>query len=214
MVMRLLFRLSKVSSLLAPLVVAAYWLRGRYGRGPCPFSERWLLHLPLRGLVNPIKRTLRESHVRPGATVLELGPGTGYFSVEATRLVGPEGRLVCIDLQPEMAKALRQRLSSSHARNTDVVVGDATALPLADGSIDCAFMVTVLGEIPDRPRALRELRRVLAPGGIMSVTETLPDPDYQLMDSVRDLARATGFEPLDETRRFLGYTSNFTRPSD
>lgn len=213
MVMRLLLRLSKASPLLA-LVAAAYWLRSRYGRGPCPFSERWLLHLPLRGLVNPVKRTLRESHVRPGATVLELGPGTGYFSLEAARIVGPEGRLVCIDLQPEMAKALRQRLSSSDARNSHVVVGEAGALPLADGSIDCAFMVTVLGEIPDRPRALRELRRVLGPGGIMSVTETLPDPDYQLMDSVRDLARAAGFEVLDETRRFLGYTSDFTRSSD
>jgi len=110
-----------------------------------------------------------------------------------------------------MAMALRRRLSSSDVRNADVVIGEAGALPLADQSVDCAFLVTVLGEIPDRPRALRELRRVLAPGGILSVTETLPDPDYQFMGSVRDLAGAAGFQVLEEIRRFLGYTSNFTR---
>ncbi|MGB6837283.1 MAG: methyltransferase domain-containing protein [Dehalococcoidia bacterium] len=210
MVMRLVFRLSKVLPLLA-LAAAAFWLLARHRRGPCPFSARWLLHLPLRGLAHPVRRTLRESHVRPGAIVLELGPGTGYFSLEAARIVGPKGRLVCIDLQPDMAMALRRRLSSSDARNADVVIGEAGALPLADQSVDCAFLVTVLGEIPDRPRALRELRRVLAPQGILSVTETLPDPDYQFMGSVRDLAGAAGFQVLEETRRFLGYTLNFAR---
>lgn len=209
--MRLALRLLQVLLLLA-LAAAARWLWHQYGRGgPCPFSARWVLHLPLRGLVHPVRRTLRESHVRPGAIVLELGPGTGYFSIEAARILGPEGRLVCIDLQPDMAMALRQRLSSSEVRNADVVIGEAGALPLADQSVDCAFLVTVLGEIPDRPRAIRELRRVLSPGGIMSVTETLPDPDYQFMGSVRDLARAAGFEVLEEIRRFLGYTLNFTR---
>lgn len=209
--MRLALRLLQVLPLLA-LAAAARWLWKRYGRGgPCPFSARWVLHLPPRGLVHPVRRTLRESHVRPGAIVLELGPGTGYFSLEAARIVGPEGRLVCIDLQPQMAMALRRRLSSSDVRNADVVIGEASALPLADQSVDCAFLVTVLGEIPERPRALRELRRVLAPGGVLSVTETLPDPDYQFMGSVRDLARAAGFQVIEEIRRFLGYTLNFAR---
>ena len=209
--MRLALRLLQVLPLLA-LAAAARWLWQQHGRGrPCPFSARWLLHLPPRGLVHPVRRTLRESHVRPGAIVLELGPGTGYFSLEAARILGPEGRLVCIDLQPDMAMALRRRLSSSEVRNADVVIGEAGALPLADQSVDCAFLVTVLGEIPERPRALRELRRVLAPEGILSVTETLPDPDYQFMGSVRDLARAAGFQVIEEIRRFLGYTLNFAR---
>jgi ubiquinone/menaquinone biosynthesis C-methylase UbiE len=211
MVMRLVFRLLKVTPLLA-LAAAVGWLAARYGpRGPCPFSARWVLHLPLRGLVHPVNRTLRESHVQPGRTVLELGPGTGYFTLEAARMVGPQGRLVCLDLQPEMAVALTERLAACEVRNTDVVIGEAGTLPLADGSVDCAFLVTVLGEIPDRPRAVRELHRVLAPGGILSVTETFPDPDYQFMGSVRDLTRVAGFQMLEEIRRFLGYTSNFAR---
>jgi len=212
-VVRLALRLLQFLPLLA-LAAVAHWMQHRYRGAPCSFSARWVLHLPLRGLVNPVRQTLRASHVRAGATVLELGPGTGYFSLEAARMVGPEGRLVCADLQPAMAVALGRRLASSAVGNAHVVIGEAGALPLADASVDCAFLVTVLGEISDRPRALRELRRVLAPGGILSVSETLADPDYQLIDSVRDLVRATGFQVIEETRRLLGYTSNFVKSND
>jgi ubiquinone/menaquinone biosynthesis C-methylase UbiE len=82
-------------------------------------------------------------------------------------------------------------------------------MPLADCSLDCAFLVTVLGEVPDRPKALAELRRVLKPGGILSITESLPEPDYQFPDVVRDLCQASGFRLLEYHQRFLGFTMNF-----
>ena len=69
------------------------------------------------------------------------------------------------DIQREMIIGLLKRLDRHGAANAHPMVGDATSLPLADDSVDAAFLVTVLGEIPDRPRALRELRRVLKPGG-------------------------------------------------
>ena len=93
--------------------------------------------------------------------------------------------------------------------NAALILGDATRLPLAEDSVDSAYLVAVIGEIPDRVQALRELRRVLRAGGVLSITETLTDPDYQLEDSVRDLCRAVGFEPLEHTRGLLGYTMNF-----
>jgi len=70
----------------------------------------------------------------------------------------------------------------------------------------------VLGEIPDRPQGLAELRRVLKPGGTLSITEHLTDADYQFEDTVRDLCRASGFEPGEHQRRFLGFTMNFAAP--
>jgi len=154
---------------------------------------------------------LAQFGLRPGATVLELGPGVGYFSVEGSRLVGPEGRLLCVDIQPPMLHALRQRLGEQ-GTSAHLVVGSAHNLPLADASVDVAFLVTVLGEIPDRPQGLAELRRALKPGGILSITEHLGDPDYQLEDTVRDLCRACGFVPGEHRRRFLGYTMNFVAP--
>jgi len=174
-----------------------------------PFAEAGTLHNPLRGLLHPVRRTLARAHVEPGATVLELGPGTGYFSVEASRMIGSGGRLLCLDVQPPMLAELSEHLRDTGITNAGLILGDATRLPLADDSVDTAYLVAVLGEIPDRPQALRELRRVLRRGGVLSITETLTDPDYQLEDSVRDVCRASGFEPLEHVRGLLGYTMNF-----
>jgi SAM-dependent methyltransferase len=189
------------------------WFRDRYsGRGPMPYSERWILHAPLRRLIHPVRPMLGRFGVRPGVTVLELGPGNGYFSIEAARLLGGSGRLVCLDIQPPMLTDLRGRLAAAGVTNAHPVLGDAHHLPLADASVDVAFLVTVLGEIPDRPQALAELRRVLKPGGTLSITEHLTDPDYQLEDTVRDVCRACGFTPGEHQRRFLGFTMNFAAP--
>ena len=201
--------------LVAPLIGAyvVTWVRERNSRrGPMPYSQSRILHNPLRRLVHPVRRTLERSHVEAGATVLELGPGTGYFSVEASRIIGPSGRLVCLDIQWPMLVDLARRLRDAGVTNADLILGDATRLPLAENSVDSAYLVTVLGEIPDRPQALAELRRVLRPGGVLSITENLTDPDYQLEDSVRDLCRASGFEVLDHSRGRLGYTMCFTAP--
>jgi len=151
--------------------------------------------------------------VRPGATVLELGPGNGYFSIEAARRLGAGGRLVCLDIQPPMLHDLRDRLAVAGATNAHPVLGDAHHLPLADSSVDVAFLVTVLGEIPDRPQGLTELCRVLKPGGILSITESLTDPDYQFEDTVRDVCRASGFAPRDHHRGLIGFTMNFSAPA-
>lgn len=189
------------------------WFRERYGRGgPMPFDRASHLEHPLRRWIHPVRSTLETFRLKTGDTVLELGPGIGYFTVEASRMVGPEGRLLCLDIQPPMIGALRQRLEEQHIANAHPMVGDAVKLPLADNSVDDAFLVTVLGEIPDRPRALAELRRVLRPGGVLSIMEHLTDPDYQLEDSVSDLCRASGFEVLDHSRQLLGYTMCFTAP--
>jgi ubiquinone/menaquinone biosynthesis C-methylase UbiE len=150
--------------------------------------------------------------VRSGATVLELGPGNGYFSIEAARLLGSGGRLVCLDIQPPMLADLRGRLATAGVTNANPILGDAHHLPLTDASVDVAFLVTVLGEIPDRPQGLAELRRVLKPGGILSITESLTDPDYQFEDTVRDVCRACGFAPGAHHRGLLGFTMNFAAP--
>jgi SAM-dependent methyltransferase len=198
------------------LLVGAYvwiWLRERYERGgPIPFSQAGTLRSPLRPLLHPVRRTLERSHVQPGTTVMELGPGTGYFSVEASRIVGPAGRLLCLDIQPPMLAELSGHLREAGVTNVSLLLSDATRLALADDSVDTAYLVAVLGEIPDRPQALAELRRVLRRGGVLSITETLTDPDYQLEDTVRDVCRASGFEPLEHTRGLLGYTMNFAAP--
>lgn len=208
--MRLVRRLLLRAVLFAAAYQVVAWFVDRYGRaGPIPYSQAGTLRSPLRPIIHPVRRTLERSHVKPGATVLELGPGTGYFSVEAARMVGPGGRLLCLDIQPPMLADLAGHLREAGVDRAELLVGDATRLPLADGSVDTAYLVAVLGEIPDRPAALFELRRVLRSGGVLSITETLTDPDYQLEDTVRDVCRAVGFEPLEHVRGLLGYMMSF-----
>ena len=194
-------------------IFAWLWMRERYGRGgPFPARDALSLLNPLRGWIQPIARVLPTFRFAEGHTVLELGPGPGYFTVEASRAVGAAGRVICVDVQPAMLSILAERLREGRATNARWVAGDAVRLPLADGCVDEAFLVTVLGKIPNRPRALAELRRVMKAGGVLSVMETLTDCDYQLEDSVRDLCRAYGFDEIDHERRRLGYTLCFSAP--
>jgi SAM-dependent methyltransferase len=188
-------------------------LRERYrGGGPMPFSEAEHLLQPRRRWIHPVRPTLERFRLKPGDTVLELGPGPGYFTIEAGGMVGAGGRVLCLDIQPEMVGMLGQRLEEHRIANAHPLVGDALNLPLADSSLDGAFLVAVLGEVPDRPAALAELRRVLKPGGVLSFMETLTDPDYMFQDSLRDLCQASGFEFLDGGGQLLGYTMCFTAP--
>jgi ubiquinone/menaquinone biosynthesis C-methylase UbiE len=211
--MRVLFLLLRflVVAWAAASALFFYWLSQRYkGTRACPYRWRWILdNLPRRRVVHPLRSTVDGFHINRGRTVLELGPGPGYFTVEVARRLGPEGRLLCVDIQPKMIRALRRRLQREAVTNALPLVGNALALPLADRSVDGAFLVTVLGEVPDRLKALAELRRVLKLGGVLSITESLPDPDYQFPDVVRDLCRATGFRLLEHHRRLFGFTMNF-----
>lgn len=189
-------------------LVVVQWLLERRRHAPLPVSQAGMLLAPARRFVHPPERTVALFGLRPGDRVLELGPGPGYFTPFASHAVGPDGRVLCVDLQPEMLAILRSRLDSTRA-NVRLAAGDATRLPLATRSLDGAFLVAVLGEVPDRRQALIELRRVLRPGGTLAICETLTDPDYVFERTLRRLAWETGFEPVHRTRHGLGYVMTF-----
>ena len=211
-VLRFVFLMAVALWALASLYVFV-WVRERYGRGgPMPARQAATLHHPLRRWVHPLPGTLEKFGIKPGDTVLEPGPGSGYFTVEAARIVGSDGRIVCLDIQPEMIEMLQARLGEYGVANADSLIGDATDLPLADGSVDAAYLVTVLGEVPDRVQALRELRRVLKPGGVVAFSESLTDPDYVFQRELRDLCRAVGLRELSCSGERLGYTMTFAAP--
>jgi SAM-dependent methyltransferase len=212
--LRTLFVLLLIAWALATLGFVA-WLRERYGRGgPIPVSQAGTLLNPLRRLVMPARETLDFIGVSAGQTVLELGPGPGYYTIEASRLVGGTGRLVCLDLQPGMLDLLAPRLAENGVTNCATVVADATRLPLSDRCVDLAYLITVLGEVPDRPSALAELRRVVKPGGTLAFGESLGDPDYVFQATLRDLCRVLGFEEMACRRDMMGYTMRFRAPGE
>jgi ubiquinone/menaquinone biosynthesis C-methylase UbiE len=197
---------------MAQSLTRAWWarLRGRLAPVPCPFSHAWILELPQRALVASPSRVVRAFGLRVGARAVEIGSGTGYYSAEAARRLREAGRLLCLDVQPDMVRATRRRARRAGQRNMDFVCGDAAELPLRAGSVSHVFLVTVLGELPDRRRAAAEIRRVLDTGGTLSVAEQLPDPDFVTKRSLRRLLAGAGFTEL-RTRGRLCYVSTWRR---
>ena len=185
------------------------WLAERRKREVFPASQARMLLNPLRQRLMPVAKTLERFGLAPGQTVLELGPGPGYYSLEASRVIGPTGRLLCLDLQRGMLDILAGRLAGAGGRNTALVVADATRLPLQPASVDRAFLVTVLGEVPDQSAALDELRRVLKPGGLLGFSESLGDPDIVFLGKLRTLCRDHGFEEVARYGNPLAYTAVF-----
>lgn len=143
----------------------------------------------------------------PGMHVLEVGPAGGYLTRAARETIQPNGRLVCIDLQLSLLQKLRGRLGSV---TPPLVCGDASRLPFRDGSFDLVFVVEVMGEIPDKPLALTEFRRILRSGGTLAISEAaLLDPDYVRFSVLLGLATAAGFEPREGFSAWFQYTQRF-----
>jgi len=182
------------------------------GRGePCPTSWSWIVDNPLRRW--DVRHALERAGLRAGETVLELGPGPGAFTVDAAQRVGPEGRLIAVDIQPGMIAQVNARVKAAGVTNVETHVASAFELPLADASVDRAYLITVLPEIPDPVRALREVHRVLKPGGVVSMTEEFLDPDYPRRATTGAWAAAAGFEPDARFGSWWSYTLNFRKPA-
>jgi ubiquinone/menaquinone biosynthesis C-methylase UbiE len=177
--------------------------------GPCPAALSWLVDNPVRHRAVP--RLLDRVGIRPGERVLELGPGPGAFTVEAARRAGPGGRLIAVDIQPRMIAQVEARVRRAGLTNVETHVASAHSLPLPDASVDRAFLITVLQEIPDPNRALAELHRVLTLEGVLSIGEAFPDPDYPFAWETIRRVEAAGFRLTERHGNFWEYTLNFRR---
>jgi SAM-dependent methyltransferase len=185
-------------------------LAARFGHSsPCPAALSWLVDNPLRRRY--MRPVLDRIGIQPGERVLELGPGPGAFTVGAAQRVGSEGRLIAVDIQPEMIAQVEQRVREAGLTHVETHIASAHALPLDDGSVGRAFLITVLPEIPDPARALAEVHRVLRSDGILSITEEFYDPDYLFLPETVRLVEAAGFRFEERFGNVLVYTVNFRK---
>ncbi|HWJ43344.1 MAG TPA: methyltransferase domain-containing protein, partial [Solirubrobacterales bacterium] len=141
----------------------------------------------------------------PGERLLEIGVGTGYYSHDLAGWVGPEGTLELFDLQQEFLDHVMRGAGERGLANLVPTQGDATALPYADASVDAVVLTAVLGEIPDSAAALREIRRVLKPGGRLVVGELFGDPHFTTRAGLERLGAEAGLEPVERSGNWFGY---------
>ncbi len=184
-------RWAAVSVLVAAVAHAAGRLWSRQSPVPMPHFMRWILLVP-RGAHSPA-RVRRLLEPRNGERILEIGPGVGTHALPIAAALRPGGVLDALDIQQEMLADLMRRAARHGLTNILPCQGDAGRLPYRDAAFDAAYLISVLGEIPDAPGALRELRRVLKPGGRLLLGEVLLDPDFISLPALRAMAGAAGF---------------------
>jgi ubiquinone/menaquinone biosynthesis C-methylase UbiE len=141
--------------------------------GVCPWWIGYLLACPLRRLAqDPVK--ILEPYVRAGMTVLEPGPGMGFFTLDLARLAGTSGRVVVVDIQPKMLARLRRRLEKAGLLGrTDVrlVQPDTMALHDLTGRVDFVLAFALVHEMPSAEKFFAETARTLRPGGTLLLAE-------------------------------------------
>ena len=183
--------------------IVTWVARERNEPSACPYGQRWFLDLPrpflrrgtLRGLLEPF----------PGERILEVGPGTGYYSLDVARYLTPGGQLDAVDLQQPTLDELTRRAALRGITNIVPTHDDARLLPFPESTFDAAYMVATLGEIPSRDLALSELRRVVKPGGRVVIGEGQPDPHMVSLEDLRRRAEAVGFTVERHIGGRLGY---------
>lgn len=173
---------------------------------PMPEFLANLIDNPLRRRIQPPAEMPLRHGLEPGMRVLEVGPGNGRYTLAAARWLGEAGKLLTVDIEPKMVERVRHRAQAEGITNLDARVANVYALPFEEGSFDAVYMITVIGEIPEPVRAMREFHRVLKPSGTLAFSELIMDPDYPSAQTLIRQAAQAGFRVKRQTGSFLAYT--------
>ena len=189
----------------ATLGAALWW---RKNPSACPYGQRFWVEAP-----HPIiSRDRLRSVLRPepGERLLEIGVGTGYYSLDLAEWVAPDGTLELFDLQQKFLDHVMRAAEERGMSNLIPTQDDATKLPHEDGSVDAVILTAVLGEIPDPTAALREIRRVLKPDGRLVVGELFGDPHFTTRASLERMGAEAGLQLAETSGNWFGFFARLT----
>lgn len=170
----------------------------------CPWWIGYFLLNPFRKLVQSASSTFGYC-LAPGMTVLEVGPGMGFFSLDVARLIGPEGRLVCVDVQAKMIDVLRRRAARaglSEIIEARLCSADSLGIDDLRGAVDFALLFAVAHEVHDRHGLFKETRSSLKPEGRLFLAEPRGRVDQALFDEIEATALEAGFNLIENPRAF------------
>jgi SAM-dependent methyltransferase len=176
---------------------------------PFPYSQRWALDKELPYLTRV--RLCQVLVPRPGERILEIGPGTGLFSVPVAQRLAPGGTLEVFDIQQVMLDYTLRVPTEQNVTNIVATCGDARGrLPYAEDTFDAAFVMTALGEISSQVAALGGLRRVLKDGGRVVVGEFIFDWHAVPLGVLKRRAERQGFSFESRLGPRISYIARFS----
>ena len=179
---------------------------------PCPTWLAWMVEMD-----NPFTEVNRARvivgllELTPGMTVLDAGCGPGRLTLPLAETVGSGGEVTALDIQEGMLARVRAKVESAGLQNVKYLHTGLGEGKLPQAYFDRAVLVTVLGEIPKRESAFKEIYGALKPGGIVSVTEVIFDPHFQSHEAVLKIAQTAGFKEKNFFGRKLAYTTHFKK---
>ncbi len=130
----------------------------------------WLTR-PERDAEEQPDRVVSELKIPEGATVVDLGAGVGYFTWRLAKQVGPNGKVIAVDIQEGMLDLLRQNLADRDITNTDTVLGSPDNPHLPVGAVDLVLLVDVYHELAEPEKTMEHVRRSLKPDGRVAIIE-------------------------------------------
>src|SRR4029077_873035 len=145
--------------------------------------------------------------LQPGETVIDLGSGAGVDCFLASRRVGPSGRVIGIDMTPEMVERARALGRAGEYPNVEFRLGEIEHLPVADAQADVVLSNCVINLVADKAAVYREAFRALRPGGRLAISDvvaTRPIPESARNDPERWSSCSSGALLVEEVRRLLG----------
>lgn len=205
--MTLVLEIALAVVILFALVTVRWRLASRRSSHPCPSWLAWLVERDNPHAKNYSAQSIIERlGVQPGMRALDAGCGPGRVTIPLAQAVGPQGAVDAMDIQAQMLRRARGKAEAAGLTNIRFLEMAIEAGKLESNHYDRAVLVAVLGEIPDRQSALREIYRALKPGGTLSISEIIMDPHYQSRGRILSLASTVGFQE----KAFFGNRFAFT----
>lgn len=193
------------------LIFCVVWFSWKYfsrhSNIPCPSWLHWAVELENPLATGSQSRVIISGlDVKSGMTVLDIGCGPGRLSIPLAKAAGGQGVVIAVDIQTEMLDIVRRKAASEEINNITVV-----NVPMGEGKLenyaaDRAVLVAVLGEIPNRANAMKEIYDSLKCGGILAISETIFDPHYLNKRNILNLAQAIGLSEVGYVGNKLAYT--------
>ena len=165
----------------------------------CPWWVGYLLLIPLRRWAHDPKKIL-EPYVRPDMTVLEPGPGMGFFTLDLARLVGANGRVVAVDMQPKMIATLKRRANKAGVIDRlDARVAQKESMRLDDlrGKVDFTLAFYMVHEMPSAKQFFQEASDAMKSGGTLLLSEPRGHVQDEMFVEELKQAEGSGFAVVD-----------------